>query len=246
MYHHKYTITGTSTHVNFLGTQSKTCCNQNFSCSMSSSSFCLCASWSFSASASASCQDEHLCTGTQQYIQFYTCIGLPNITSTQNKNTNAVLLFFLEGTWQRLFEVWLAALVVLWHLTASQPPWLVWWRPLELEVKVEDMPLEGSLEQLKKELVWPPPWEVEVFGGAGPPVVCQSPLKLPSFQARRASRGFILPRFFLVSLHQTPHKYKTCCNLRYKHRQYNTSKVQNTQKYKVLPRHEMGLHSSSM
>ena len=34
------------------------------------------------------------------------------------------------------------------------------------------------------------------IGGAGPPVVCQSPLKLPSFQARRASRGFILPRFF--------------------------------------------------
>ena len=71
MYHHKYTITGTSTHVNFSGTQIKTCCNQNFSCPRTSSSIGLCASSSLAASAS--CQDEHLCTGTQQYIQFYTC-----------------------------------------------------------------------------------------------------------------------------------------------------------------------------
>ena len=67
MYHHKYTITGTSIHVNFSGTQSKTYCDQNFSSSITSlAAFSL-------ASFSASCQDEHLCTGTQLHTQFYTC-----------------------------------------------------------------------------------------------------------------------------------------------------------------------------
>lgn len=93
MYHHKYTITGTSTHVNFSGTQSKTCCNQVHLllhvifilwplCFLIFFCICLLSGW----------------TSIQVHSSTYNFIhvGLPNITSTQNKNTNAVLLVFLR------------------------------------------------------------------------------------------------------------------------------------------------------
>ena len=202
----------------------------------------------FSASASASCQDEHLCTGTQQYIQFYTCIGLPNITSTQNKNTNAVLLFFWRGLGKGFFRCdWL-----LWLCFGT------WLHHRHLGWSDEDL---WSWRWRWRICLWRGLWSSWRRSWCGHPhgrwrwrwywwsrATCGMPI---------TSEATLLPgqagfqrlhpaKVFLVSLHQTPHKYKTCCNLRYKHRQYNTSKVQNTQKYKVLPRHEMGLHSSSM